>query len=546
MATTESWEVVAKRKRDAVNARIPPAWRLSAPDIERYKKSDKGVLYVPSDCGVLSPAEVRITEKYDAVALTLALQSGALSAVDVTTAFCKRAAIAQQLTNCLTEIFFEDALTRAKYLDEYFLKEGKTIGPFHGLPISIKDSFKFPGVESTIGYVSFIGKTMADTPSPLVKILLDLGAVLYVKTNIPQTLMTADSDNNVFGRTLNPHKLSLTAGGSSGGEGALVAMRGSILGVGTDIGGSIRIPALCCGTYGFKPSANRIPYGGQQGPGRAGSPGIVAAAGPLATTFRDLEFFMRHVISKVPQNYDSSALPMPWCPVEVKKNLTIGVFKGDPEYPVSPPVARAITTAVKILEAAGHTIVLLKNTPALKESDRLCRALFSLDNTKVPFQHIKASGEPFIRSVEKTLFIVDAKPKGYTLEELYDLNVARASYNERWNNVFVHNKLDVVLCPGAETTAVPHDTYGNAPYTGLWNVLNYPGVMIPFLKADKSIDTEDLYPSGAKRKYNAADVNGAPCSIQLTSRNLRDESLLDAARIIAADLESAKKTKSLL
>lgn len=77
-----------------------------------------------------------------------------------------------------------------------------------------------------------------------------------------------------------------------------------------------------------------------------------------------------------------------------------------------------------------------------------------------------------IPSVKKTLYIVDAKPRGYTLEELYDLNVARASYTERWNEVFVNNKLDVLLAPGAENTAVPHDTYGNAPYTGVWNLLN--------------------------------------------------------------------------
>lgn len=114
--------------------------------------------------------------------------------------------------------------------------------------------------------MSFINRPAADFNSPLVDILLDNGAVLYVKTNIPQTLMTADSENNVFGRVLNPNKLTLTAGGSSGGEGALVGMRGSILGVGTDIGGSIRIPAFCCGTYGFKPSTDRVPFGGQTNP----------------------------------------------------------------------------------------------------------------------------------------------------------------------------------------------------------------------------------------------------------------------------------------
>ena len=145
------------------------------------------------------------------------------------------------------------------------------MGPLHGLPISIKDSFCVKGLQSTVGYVEFLKHEPSKTNSALVELLLALGAVLYVKTNIPQTMMvslravhsprifkianklqTGDSDNNIFGRTLNPHNTSLTAGGSSGGEGALTAFRGSILGVGTDIAGSIRIPALCCGVCARK------------------------------------------------------------------------------------------------------------------------------------------------------------------------------------------------------------------------------------------------------------------------------------------------------
>ena len=111
--------------------------------------------------------------------------------------------------------------------------KGKPLGPLHGLPISVKDSFQVAGTEATIGFVSFLGEKSTSN-SPIVDILLSLGAVPYVKTNIPMTLMTADSDNNIFGRALNPHNTMLNAGGSSGGEGALVAFRGSPIGVGTD------------------------------------------------------------------------------------------------------------------------------------------------------------------------------------------------------------------------------------------------------------------------------------------------------------------------
>lgn len=207
---------------------------------------------------------------------------------------------------------------------------------------------------------------------------------------------TADSDNNVFGRVLNPHKLSLTAGGSSGGEGALVAMRGSILGVGTDIGGSIRIPALCCGTYGFKPSSNRIPYSGQQGPGKAGSPGIKAAAGPLATTFRDLEYFTKLVLSKSPWNYDSSTMAIPWRVTTAKERLVIGVQADEPIHPLYPPAARALSSAVKKLEVAGYSIIYLKDAPSAADALKLASHFFSLDNTKQWLKNINASGEPLV------------------------------------------------------------------------------------------------------------------------------------------------------
>jgi amidase len=225
MPSSESWQDIAAGKRKAAYELIPEAWRLPCSLIPK-PEDPVSVLNIPEKSGILSETELDITGKYDAVSLVEKLASGELTAQAVTTAFSKRAAIAQQLVNCITETFFNDALERAKCLDAYLAKEGKPIGPLHGLPISIKDSFKFKGHEATLGYVSWVGKSKATTNSALVDLLLDLGAVIYVKTNIPQTLMTADSDNNVFGRTLNPHNLTLNAGGSSGGEGALVAMRG--------------------------------------------------------------------------------------------------------------------------------------------------------------------------------------------------------------------------------------------------------------------------------------------------------------------------------
>jgi amidase len=160
-------------------------------------------------------------------------------------------------------------------------------------------------------------------------------------------------------------------------------MRGSILGVGTDIGGAICIPALCCGTYGFKPSSNRIPYGGQQGPGKAGSPGIKAAAGPLATSFRDLEYFTQLILSQSPWNHDSSAMAIPWRATTTKTKLIIGVQVDEPIHPLFPSVARALSSAIKKLEAAGHSIIYLKDAPTAAEALTIASHFFSLDNSKV-------------------------------------------------------------------------------------------------------------------------------------------------------------------
>ncbi|EMR64716.1 putative general amidase-b protein [Eutypa lata UCREL1] len=204
---------------------------------------------VPLTCGLLNETESRITSDYDATALLEKLKAGVWSAEQATMAFCKRAAIAHQLTNCLTEIFFDDAIGRAKKLDQECdpkSRRGKPLPPLFGLPVSLKDSFQVAGYDTSTGLGCYVDEPAQDN-SALAAMLIDLGAVLYCKTNLPQSIMTGDSDNNVFGRTLNPRNKLLTAGGSTGGEGALLALRGSILGVGTDIGGSIRVPSLRVG-----------------------------------------------------------------------------------------------------------------------------------------------------------------------------------------------------------------------------------------------------------------------------------------------------------
>ncbi|KAJ5977145.1 hypothetical protein N7501_000487 [Penicillium viridicatum] len=543
-APTSNWQDLVATKRHECEQKIPRDWLLSADQLALAKETPRVLdIDLPRHSGLLSEVELDLTENYTASQLLVKLASGQVSSSAVTTAFCKRAAIAQQVISCLTETFFPQALERAKYLDEYLQREGKPVGPLHGLPISIKDSFCVEGVQTTIGYVAFLEDEPAKTNSALVKMLLELGAVLYVKTNIPQTMMTADSENNVFGRTLNPRNTTLTAGGSSGGEGALVAFRGSILGVGTDIAGSIRIPALCCGVYGFKPTIDRIPFGGQVSGAVKGIPGLVPAAGPLAHSIADLKLLMSSVVADGQAwKYDSAAVGVPWrtIPPSIKANesLTIGVLAEDEHFPLHPPVKRTIDRAVEALTRAGHRIVRLSaddEAHSLAYASRIAFQYFTYGPHK---DIIAASGEPPVTSVAKAASPMSSGPfpaqQGQgPFETILALHAARERVHEAWRQTWVDKKLDVILAPGAQSTAVGHDTYGWPPYTVMWNVLDYPACIIPFGKASKELDPEPMTTSDDQQPdYLPDEVDGAPCAIQVITPRFQDEKCIWAADII--------------
>jgi amidase len=290
----KDYRVIAAEKQLQRSNKIPKAWLIPSEVLHNATN----LLEVPVACGILSEVEREITSNYDATALLEKLKSGTWSAEQVTIAFCKRAALAQQLVsypnlslgihkhdiytrqvNCLTEIFFDEAIEHARQLDKTRqATPTKVIPPMWGLPISLKDSFKVLGHDTSTGLGCYVNEP-AGKNSALVAMLLDLGAVLYCKTNLPQSIMTGDSENNIFGRTLNPRNVALTAGGSTGGEGALIALRGSLLGAGTDICGSIRVPSVCNGIYGFRPSVGLVPHSGVRDLNVPGTDGVRSTAG---------------------------------------------------------------------------------------------------------------------------------------------------------------------------------------------------------------------------------------------------------------------------
>ncbi|KAF1363823.1 amidase [Lizonia empirigonia] len=520
------WKQLALSKRISTFNKIPQDWRLPLSQASQYTETNPiSVLNVPRTCGILTEKELDITENHDATDLVQLMIKGDLTSAAVVTAFCKRAAIAHQATNCLTEIMFEEALARAHECDAYLKDHGRPIGPLHGLPISLKDSFNVKGVQSTIGYVSFISHPPASTNSAVVDILFAAGAVFYVKTNLPQTMMTADSHNNIFGRTLNPHNLSRTAGGSTGGEGALLAMKGSVLGF---------------------DQANGVagPIRGGVPPGRLGSPGqIVLAIGPCGRSVRDYELFLRTVIAAQPWRYDAMALNLPWRTIDAvlkARKLRFGLLRATPTRPLHPPIARALHSAATSLKAAGHAIVLLDDKIGDMYTDvELAWKYFMLDPSGVAFAHLKASGEPPIPSLKTCGWpsLIDWKP---SLDELWDMNVQRAVVLKNYHDLMVGEDLDAILMPGYQAVAPRHDTYGLPIYTALVNLLDYPAGILAHGKADKEAD-KGFWKEGVEYEpaYNPEEVEGMPAHLQIVGKPFMDEELLEIMKVVETVLKES-------
>lgn len=250
-------------------------------------------------------------------------------------------------------------------------------------------------------------------------------------------------------------------------------MRGSLIGVGTDIAGSIRIPALCCGVYGFKPSSYRVAYGLQADSVKEGDPLldlVPPVAGPLTHSVRDASLFLETVVQDKYFEFDHTTFPVPWIPRSLTLPLTIGlVVEGD--VPVSPPITRAFNTAAKKLEAAGHRIVRLQKIPSFIDGWELAAKSFDFDADRCAFKWVTDAGEPFIEAVARTCDPKHEPPFTRTLGDLFPESVARDRLKAAWHAIYRDNGLDVVLAPGNNRPAPPHDTYDIPYYTTMWNVV---------------------------------------------------------------------------
>lgn len=513
---------------------------------------------IPRTCGILSQHELDITEKYDAVALVQATSTGTLSAVDVATAFCKRAAIAHQLSCCLTDYFVEEALERAKYLDEYLKTHGRPVGPLHGCPISVKEHLPLKGHYSSWGFLVtrsfseedslmvrsecilslFRTRLRVLTPSP---VLRDAGAIFYVKTNQPQAIMHLEC-TGFHGRTLNPSNISLSSGGSSGGEAALVALRGSVLGIGTDIGGSIRGPAGFCGIYGFKATAYTLPCKDFIPGGFAAELNVLASTGPMASSLRDAELFVNVIKAGKPHLEDPRVLPFPWTGFNTKIDLPlkIGIMTHDGQIVPQPPVLKALKWAEQQL--SGVTNVTTKPFMPYKAATAMSsiRIAYWPDSGLPDIRACEATGEPWHPLSD--WIIKDVKgERERTGSEVNELRFARDTYRSEFAMDWNRQDVDFVLCPVFVGPASAHDTAFYWNYTALFNYVDYPGIVFPTpIRAGKEKEdypAEFSTPLGpedehVRQMWRESNFENAPINLQLVARKHHDNELFGALAIL--------------
>ncbi|KAJ3376185.1 hypothetical protein GGF31_000252 [Allomyces arbusculus] len=432
------------------------------------------------------------------------LATGRVSAEQAVVSYGRRLLAAHAQTNCLTDLFLEEALVRARHLDAHFRATGRPVGKLHGVPISVKDMFSVAGSDTTLGYSAFI-----DQPRPsnalMVDILLHEGAIIIAKTNVPQMMMSFECSNPVFGRTLNPHNRKFSPGGSSGGEAALLALRGAAIGVGTDAAGSLRLPAHFSGIYSLKPSADRFPLTGtftiQQG-----QENFKTVAGPMGNSVEDLHLFCESVLQDVHLRRDPHAVPVPWNPTRGQARLAPAKAAKDPLEPCVTPLVWALRLPQWMRTMLGNVI------------ENLGEPTIGLS--------LKATRNKSVRDVHSAV---------------KDRDAYRAAFHDAWQAL----DLDFMVCPVSAMVANPHKTFvdlaNTASHTLLYNLLDYTAGTVPVtvVKPTDTIDDvqsvkgaqgteQDRLHRAINRIYDPKAMAGLPVGVQIVGRRFEEERVIDA------------------
>lgn len=507
------------------------------------------------------------------------------NAKNVLKAFIKAAIHAHVETNCLTEIMFEEALERADQLDKEFAATGRLRGRLHGIPISLKDQINVEGFDSTIGFSKFVNQPAREN-APVVDRLIEEGAIPFTKTNVPQSLFSFECSNPIFGPTHNPHKRGFTCGGSSGGEAALLASDGSCLGIGSDIGGSLRIPAHYCGCYSLKPCGGRIAQHGMRR-SNDGYAEILGTIGPMARCWEDLVLLSQVMLHKpdptmsrkfglIPLEDFRSELFDSLVAANAPSSIKFGFFTSDYLIEASSPCQRAVLETVEALKLAGYECVEIDVTRLdILEGLVLYVGLSSADGYHTMLSHVASDQidwSMFLTTIGCKLpnwlrctisgvlrYLVQNEMLARLLEasrakstaELQQLRVRKEAYclkvrSYLWDEL----ELDGLICPTQAVPAIPMGSSWNKSFlaesTFIWNLVDSTVGQLPITRVNVQKDQFQIVTEsttrGARRHAEVGQItkllpsvhesDGLPVGIQLVCGIWEEEKTLALMGII--------------
>jgi fatty acid amide hydrolase len=501
------------------------------------------------------------------VALKRALDAKTLSSREIIEALYARADAVDPSLHALVHRFRDTALAAADNADEARAK-GIDYGPLHGLPVTVKESLDTRGTATTLG-VRARQRRPAEDDAVVVKVLRQAGAIVIGKTNISQTLLFNESDNPIWGATENPFKAGRVPGGSSGGEAAAVAAGLSPLGVGTDIGGSIRVPCHYCGVAGLKPTVDRWSMVGSVG-AIGGQESIRSQCGPLARTVEDLAFAMRSADGPAHHALDPFVPPLPTRdPMQVDlRGLRVGYYESDGFLTPSQAVMRGVREAAEHLRAQGATVVPFPPPRAVEllylyfavlsadggrtlerflEGDEvvpqmsLLRTVAKLPGAarKVAAAYMASQGEA---RVERLLAVVHEK----RVSDLWSWVKLRGQYRAEVLAAWDHAQLDAVLCPPHATVALAHgqskDFSLGGCYAMRYNTLNFPAGVVPVTRVRP--DETRRPPATDRLERTMVEVDhdsaGLPVGVQVAGRPYQEDVVL----AVMAAVERGARSRS--
>ncbi|PAV85963.1 hypothetical protein WR25_26541 isoform B [Diploscapter pachys] len=464
---------------------------------KRKAEREQSIEFAKSQAAKVEKSLREKIERWDLDTLRDNLQKGTVSCLDVVRTFYGKAVKAHERTNCVT-LFVREAEQWASEWDEKAKDPNFKKPSFFGFPISLKECVPLGGYDQTRGYVQDAYKPTKED-CVLVEKIKDLGFIPYVQTNVPQSLLACNCCNPLYGKTNHPFDKERTAGGSSGGESAILAAGGSLLGIGGDVGGSIRIPCHFTGMAGIKPSHLRFSHRGICGsiPGR---PLINSNDGPMATTIKDNVTFLRAVWDDMyTHERDPYVPPVLWNEDLYKegKKYRIGYYVDDGWFTPIPAIQRAVLEAKEHLERAGHTLVPFKpqNIPFMIRC--FVRACCVDGGTFLRNKLMNDIMDPTIRNmvvsymipvwIQRLLAMIlqniyprianISRAMTYSTVELRETYADIESFRSKFTVQMLDDKIDALLCPPMVMAAPQHEyptkIVGGFSYTGIFNLLDY-------------------------------------------------------------------------